>query len=316
MFCILQTFKDNEHYNDVLSEIGDAYVEAIGWLFTDEAYENDRNDYSLKGVMTLPEFMSCVKYFISAAKSRQPLLTINDYISRLRSGKTPGDWPSPYDRNRVTLQRNTEGKEALCFSNIEHNYVEAMLWCAYIFYYIQCMLYKDNKEYQKAKAALMKAFEENSYIDKKYITKHFLIKKTKSTIDRFVKIINEQYKDNEEDSDNRNESTADNDKEKRIQQIIDEQKQEIENLKKQIENTSNRDPRPIAREFMAICHKYGLHAQTQYETEIILSILSGYSPTTFHGFWNDFVNEKPVSKDTMDRIEKKIEEKKKKYPLK
>lgn len=315
MFCIERIFKDNEHYNDVFGDIGNAYVKAISWLFTDKAYKDERNDYCLRGVINTPEFMSCVHYFVFAATGSQPRLTINDYVTQLRTGDKRNSYNPYLDKNKVAIQKH-EGKDVITFSHIEQNIIEDMLWSAYIYWHICSELDEDDKECKKAKKAILIAFEEHSYLTKDTFKEHFLVKEIGSTIKRFVKFGTENTETEEDASSQNTESTVDSDNEKRLQQKIDEQKREIEELKIQIENTSNRDPRPFAREFMAICHKYGLHGQTQYETEIILSILSGYSPTTFHGFWNDFVNEKQISKDTMEKIEQKIEEKKKKYPHK
>lgn len=167
---------------------GNAYVESIHWLFTDEAYEDDHGDYCLSGIVTTPEYMSCVSYFIQAAGSQQPKVTISDYITQLRSESKPGSYV-PYD-NRISITTKLiNGEQYLLFSGIDYKIIETIVWSAYIYWKIKAVVEQNDQRSQRAEKILFDTLKAVSGMTDKGFSRHFLIRKTEQTFKAFLEAL-------------------------------------------------------------------------------------------------------------------------------
>ena len=205
MLITQRCFKDNEHYNDILGDTGDAFVNAIGWLFTDEARQTHLyTDYCLDGIMTTPDFMNAVVCFISAAQSRQPELTIRDSLNKMIASKN-GFYNSaqpPQIGHNVDKARN----EVVIYSSINKTIAQTMVWGAYIWWRVVNSLPKKEGKHLKEEKALynvLKDFSREDYTystDEQFEKLHFLMTKTDCTMKK-LKYNLSLHTDNPTDSD-------------------------------------------------------------------------------------------------------------------
>lgn len=176
MFCIEKVFKDNEQYNQVIGNLGDAFVEAISWLFTE-----DDDELRIPYRITTPTFMTCVRYFICGAKGKQPKRTLYDYISQLESPKGNLKWSTDFDCVDYTRQN---GKDMFIFSSMSNFFISSVIWCTYIYFLMLYELSSENEKFKKITVLL------NDILSSKVIVKDdydFLMSKVNETMCTFIK---------------------------------------------------------------------------------------------------------------------------------
>lgn len=84
----------------------------------------------------------------------------------------------------------------------------------------------------------------------------------------------------------------------------------------QQEKVEQRDKRPSAKQYMAILKLFNLERETQHESALLLSLISGLSPTTFNNLWSDFTTEEASCEKAIATMKEKYENLKAEYPMK
>lgn len=191
MIGIEKTFYDNDHYENVLGDGGNAFANAISWLFTDKATPSESQNYCLRGRVLMRDFMSCVYVFINAAMTKLPEQTISDHVSILRQVKMT--W-SCWDDMGVKTHKH-DGKDFITFTLMDQKFIECVIWSAYIFMKFHYEINKDNQKYKKAGKALYIALFRESGLKEEAFKKHFLVKNIKPTMLNYLKEFSKQIED-------------------------------------------------------------------------------------------------------------------------
>lgn len=192
MLVLNKIFIDNEHYTDKLGFIGDAFVETMFWLYSFEAYPEDRYNYCLDGMVQMPDFMTCVYYLINISQSKQPRASINDFVNDFRTDAHGNRFTTIENQNRII----TKG-DSLILSCMNSNVVEATLWGALVFWSIHAKYGKNEslvENAQKARKALYEALRDCTCLIEDAFAEHFLVKSIEPTLKRFSRIMAERKK--------------------------------------------------------------------------------------------------------------------------
>lgn len=186
MLAIQRVFLDNNHYEERLGKDGNAFVEAISWLYDPKEFKRyENNIYSLKDVISMPDFISCVYYIISAAQSKHPKQTVNDIIFRLKTNsKDQLNWGL---HESDSIEHTTDfGIEVIVFKNMHSGFIEDVLWATYFYFLPYSQVNPDDKETKTATETLYNALLQESNYKEKTFNNHFLMKKTGQAMKRFL----------------------------------------------------------------------------------------------------------------------------------
>lgn len=186
MWSIKRVYSNNQDYEKWLGLGADAYVHSLEWLFSDNALD----EYYLRGIMTMPDFISGVYFFIKAANEKLPKQTIRDYISRMRSGNTADDYLMPMNK---VIHETIKGDPCITFFKMDRDVIAVTLWSAYIFWLFNYGVDREESS-KKAASVLLDVFAEESGLLKKYINDHPLMKQTEKTLDTISNYMNDEMK--------------------------------------------------------------------------------------------------------------------------
>ena len=167
MLTVKQYFKDNEHYNETFGDFGDAFVEGLGWLFTDEAER-----YSLKDEVSMPQFVSVVLGFIMSAKGKHPEITLKDYIKLLK-------YQDIADMSLTGNEVSTIEIKGVCcyaFKDMTVFFIDDVMFATLIYFEIFAELEKNNPDTQRGYKAVLKVFKETTGLTDFGFKHHELIK--------------------------------------------------------------------------------------------------------------------------------------------
>lgn len=180
MFSFSRIFKDNSHYNEVFGLYGDAFVEAIGWFFSDKDYNGEENKYyCLNGKISTVDFMCCVWHFICVAGKAHPMLTLKDEINRFKSNVYCGrEYYSFYNYD----------DDDIVFKKVDFYFFRIVLWCAYIYWKIKLEKDPKNKELKTIVECLYELFYKEVEKDIEVFDYSFLIDQIEPTMNKFHEI--------------------------------------------------------------------------------------------------------------------------------
>lgn len=150
-------------------------------------------DYNLRRMkVTRPDYMNCLKTFICAARSEHPRATINDYILKM-------DPRNQNAKNQVDY-RSIEGKDAVSFEMMSHEFVETVLFGAY--FYWDCKYKNTQKDiYHQYADYYLDELAVLTCLLREYVREHYLFK-VYDEMERifytsFIKVMSKAPVDNE-----------------------------------------------------------------------------------------------------------------------
>ena len=180
MFRIPELFKDNNHYGDYMPTIGDPFVEAISWLFSNKTNDGQYNEkYNLRSEVSTPDFMSCVYIFITAVETEHAELTINNYLSSMIGAV----YYNLRDGDLVHVKE--EGKNWIKFYRVSFEFKEAILWATYIYWRILYEADPNAAKLQRATNLLYNALRIETGLTDEAFKDHFLMEQVAPTIEKF-----------------------------------------------------------------------------------------------------------------------------------
>lgn len=192
MLTFKSIFSDNNHYCDKFGKYGNAYIKAIGWIFEDIDDTEYSSGYSFQGLQT-PDVMSLVTHFISTATKTNSEFSLNDYIAAIQL--TSLNW-NKLKNGEIYTEVNDKSEKIVVVKYLNPMLVDSVLWCAFIYY--ETILPENNKARDILYSLLLKR---SGFAEETFLKEDFLMKKTKSTILRFLKevelIENEEKKEKE-----------------------------------------------------------------------------------------------------------------------
>lgn len=157
---------------------GDAFVEAIGWFFSDKDYNGEENKYyCLNGKISTVDFMCCVWHFICVAGKAHPMLTLKDELNRFKSNVCCGsEYYIYYDDDDIV------------FKKVDFYFFRIVLWCAYIYWKIKLEKDPKNKELKTIVECLYELFYKEVEKDIEVFDYSFLIDQIEPTMNKFHEI--------------------------------------------------------------------------------------------------------------------------------
>lgn len=196
MLYLQRTFVDNYYYDDapLFFGQGDALSEALGWLTgactLRKSPEGDcmENPYeSCFANVKWYQYMTCVYFFHEAALVGQPK-TIEDYVKDMWSNdRGVHDVHSLYRPDIIeVISTGSDGSPCYKCSNMSQEFVECVIWGAYVFHVCQYHQHRDDPEFHRGANILYRALRDVSGLTDEYFKEaHELVLNTSLTIDAF-----------------------------------------------------------------------------------------------------------------------------------
>lgn len=193
MISLERTYTDNNHYSDRWAYL-DELVNSLDCLYDRSTHYSMQYCLTDNGLL-MPDFMTCVDYFLCAANSKQAKITIRDYIYKFGIGSD-----GYYEHMQIKYSEKDGHKLLICVS-FEHSIIEAIIWTAYIYYLFRSEI-SENDRWEKGKKVLYECLYEMSGYDSEesFLTNNWLMQKKNETIIKLVKAIPEK-EESQEDKD-------------------------------------------------------------------------------------------------------------------
>lgn len=190
MIKIDKAFIDNEHYAE-MGVAADAFVDAIYWLYTDEAFftisEYKYVDYRIPNNVETPMFMTCVNHFVKLTNGKHPKHGILSEAKKMLSGSNEFDV-----LRRVEYTDDMFWGKSLVLANMEPAFVESVLWGAFIYFLINAHLNLEKNKNNKRAALLHDCLQSFTNENDQEFSRHFLMQHTIQTVKAGVKYYNDE----------------------------------------------------------------------------------------------------------------------------
>ncbi len=178
---VITDFTDNEHY-DILGFYGNAFVNAISWLFTEDAtHHEDYENYCLDGIIDMPGFVTIVCNFIRSALGKMPEQSLRDMLTRVKIS---------HGANDIRYTKTEDGQPAWTIVTCNSEFMEAVLWSAYIFCRTGSMFSKD--KYKRATPALIRALQKQMCLTDDGFQQSFLYRQINPTMRELLTYVEEE----------------------------------------------------------------------------------------------------------------------------
>lgn len=216
MIVIERTFTDNNHYSDRWAYL-DELVSSLDCLYDDSSSES--LIYSLPYYdLLMYDFMSCVDYFICAAISKQPKINIKDYISMFCTGTGNSEI---FTESMKHDYYEKDGRHFLKCIKFNYALIEAIVWTAYIYCFLNSKLFKGDRWAKGTKILYESLYGISGYeSEEAFLASNWLMRNKQETIKKFAESVQETM-NFQKDINNANVSTKD--KEQKQDDIEDEQ---------------------------------------------------------------------------------------------
>lgn len=190
MIKIYNAFVDNEHYAE-MGVAADALVDAIYWLYTDEALfavsECEYVDYRIPNNVETPMFMTCVNHFVKLTDGKHPKHGILSEAKKMLSGSNEFDV-----LRRIEYTNDMFLGKSLVLANMEHAFVESVLWGTFIYFLINAHLNLEKDKNNKRAGLLHDCLQSFTNENDQEFSRHFLMQHTIQTVKAGVKYYNDE----------------------------------------------------------------------------------------------------------------------------